>query len=158
MDRYAGWGLAVSGLKPKLKRRSERQPLTRSQMMARISSRDTEPELFVRAAVSVLGYRYRVDVRSLPGAPDLANKSGGWAIYVHGCFWHQHPGCSLASSPRSNRAYWSRKLGGNVKRDATNLVHLESLGFRVLVLWECECRRIEPCLSKLNAFFAPLKG
>lgn len=126
-------------------------------MMARISSRDTKPELFVRAAVSRLGHRYRVDVRGLPGAPDMANRTGQWAIYVHGCFWHQHPGCSLASSPKSNRAYWSAKLSSNVRRDASNLALLKSMGFRVLVLWECECRRITPCLRKLQAFFAPMR-
>lgn len=144
--------------KPKLKRRNERQPLTRSQMMARISSRDTGPELFVRAAVSALGHRYRIDVRGLPGTPDLANKSGRWAIYVHGCFWHQHPRCSLASSPKSNKAYWSSKLAGNVERDAANLARLMAMGFRVLVLWECECREIEPARRTLNSFFARVNG
>lgn len=138
----------------KLAPRRLRPPLTRSEQMARVASRDTKPELFVRAAVTSLGRRYRINVVALPGAPDLANKHQGWAIFVHGCFWHQHQGCRLASSPRSNTDYWAPKLARNQDRDAENFRRLTAQGFRVLILWECECRDKSKALLALRSFFA----
>lgn len=138
---------------PKLAPRNQRQPLTRSQMMARIRSKNTRPELLTRAAVHALGCRFRTHVTSLPGNPDLANKARRWAIFVHGCFWHSHGGCALASKPKSNASYWTEKLRGNRRRDRLKLAHLRAAGYRVMVLWECECRDDSKLIKALRRFF-----
>jgi DNA mismatch endonuclease, patch repair protein len=131
-----------------------RKPLTRSQMMARIRSKNTLPEVRTRSAVHALGRRFRIHTDDLPGKPDLANKARRWAIFVHGCFWHSHEGCQLASKPRSNTDYWSAKLSRNQQRDALHQQALRDLGYQVLTVWECETRD-ETKLSKVIAdFFA----
>jgi DNA mismatch endonuclease (patch repair protein) len=108
--------------------------------MARIRSTGTAPEVRVSRALHALGVRFRKHVRALPGKPDLANRRNAWAIFVHGCFWHSHKGCSLASEPRSNWGYWRRKLRRNIERDRINAKDLRRAGFRVFVIWECETR------------------
>ena len=138
---------------PKLAPRNERQPLTRSQMMARIRSKNTRPELLTRAAVHALGLRFRTHVTTLPGNPDLANKTRRWAIFVHGCFWHSHGRCALASKPKSNAPYWTEKLHGNSKRDRIKAAHLRAAGYRVLILWECQCRDGNRMTKALMDFF-----
>ena len=133
--------------------RRTRKPLTRSQMMARIRSQNTVPEVLARRAVHALGIRFRKNVRDLPGKPDLANKTRRWAIFVHGCFWHFHQGCRLASSPKSNTAYWKQKLNQNRRRDAANIEALERLGYRVLIIWECDVRDGQLLTNALADFF-----
>jgi DNA mismatch endonuclease (patch repair protein) len=85
-----------------------------------------------------LGLRYRLNVKSLPGSPDLSNKKNRWAIFVHGCFWHRHPGCPRTTTPKRNAHFWREKFEANRKRDATKIVALEAAGFTVAVVWECE--------------------
>jgi len=106
--------------------------------MARIRGRNTRPELITRSVLHALGYRFRVGVRSLPGTPDIAIKSLRVAIFVHGCFWHMHEGCRLNRPPKRNVSYWGPKLHRNAQRDALRVMELERMGFRVLVIWECE--------------------
>jgi DNA mismatch endonuclease, patch repair protein len=125
---------------PKLKPRRRRLPLTRSEMMSRIRAKDTSPEIVVRSAVFALGHRFRKNVSSLPGRPDIANRSKRWAIFVHGCFWHGHDDCRLASKPKTNVGYWGPKLQRNKARDAERVGALRQDGFKVLVLWECHVR------------------
>jgi DNA mismatch endonuclease (patch repair protein) len=139
---------------PKLAPRRRRAPLTRSQMMARIRSKNTRPELLTRAAVHALGQRFRTHVTTLPGNPDLANKTQQWAIFVHGCFWHSHGRCALASKPKSNAPYWTEKLRGNRKRDRRKLANLREAGFRVFVLWECQTRDSEKLNEVVTDFFS----
>jgi DNA mismatch endonuclease (patch repair protein) len=124
--------------------------------MARIRSQNTKPEVLTRSAVQALGLRFRNHVFDLPGKPDLANKSRKWAIFVHGCFWHSHTGCRLASSPKSNTGYWSEKLARNQARDAEKIAALKSQGYRVLVVWECDVRNGERLKRALQAFFRPV--
>jgi DNA mismatch endonuclease, patch repair protein len=138
---------------PKILPRRKRLPLTRSQMMARIRSHDTKPEVLTRAAVHALGIRFRKHVALLPGNPDLANRNQKWAIFVHGCFWHSHESCKLASDPKSNRSYWEPKLRRNRERDAAKIEALRALGFRVLVVWECEVRHGSRLEAALRKFF-----
>jgi DNA mismatch endonuclease (patch repair protein) len=138
---------------PKILPRRKRLPLTRSQMMARIRSRDTRPEVLTRAAVHALGFRFRKHVDTLPGKPDLANKAHAWAIFVHGCFWHSHAGCKLASDPKSNREYWVEKLQRNRTRDTAKIAALRAIGFRALVIWECEVRDGAKLEKVLRKFF-----
>ena len=137
----------------KIPPRRKREPLTRSQIMARIRSRDTRPEILARAAVHALGVRFRNHVADLPGKPDMANKTRRWAIFVHGCFWHSHSGCRLASSPKSNTDYWTEKLARNRARDADKIAALKAQGFRVLVIWECDVRDGVRLREALDAFF-----
>lgn len=144
---------------PKLKRiapRRLRDPLTRSQMMGRIRSKNTQPEVRTRSVVHALGLRFRVHVADLPGKPDLANKTRRWAIFVHGCFWHSHEGCQLASKPRSNIGYWSEKLAKNRERDVGHLQALSDLGYEVLTIWECEARDDARLREAVAAFFVGL--
>lgn len=139
---------------PKLLARNRRAPLTRSQMMSRIRSRDTRPELVTGAAVHALGVRFRKHATDLPGKPDLVNRKKKWAIFVHGCFWHSHKACKLASDPKSNRGYWTEKLRRNQARDAKKIALLRKMGFRVLVVWECDVRDGRRLRVALNRFFA----
>lgn len=140
----------------KIAPRRLRDPLTRSQMMGRIRSKNTLPEVRARSAVHALGLRFRVHVADLPGVPDLANKTRRWAIFVHGCFWHSHDGCRLASKPRSNTGYWSEKLTRNRERDALHQKALRDLSYEVFTIWECETRDEDRLRAAIAAFFAGL--
>ena len=113
-------------------------PEQRRRMMSKIRSKDTKPELVVRRLLHSLGYRYRLHRPDLPGRPDIVFPSRRQVIEVRGCFWHGHTGCKNASLPRTRRAWWEAKLLANSERDRRNLTALEQLGWRVLVLWECQ--------------------
>ena len=114
---------------------------TRSRMMSRIRGRDTKPEVDLRKALHSLGYRYRVHVGQLPGRPDIVLARHKAVVLVHGCFWHRHPGCPLATTPASNQAFWETKFSGTVKRDARVASELRDLGWRVATVWECSLDR-----------------
>ena len=111
--------------------------------MSRIGSKNTKPELIVRKVLHNSGIRYRLHARNLPGKPDLSNKSKNFAIFVNGCFWHQHKGCKRASIPKSNTDYWIPKLEKNVNRFKENLDRLDTMGYRSAVIWECEVNDLE---------------
>ncbi len=102
----------------------------------------TRAELIVRAWLRDRGIAYRIAPGTLPGRPDLANRRRGWALFVHGCFWHAHPGCRFATLPKRNRAFWHDKLSTNRRRDAAKIAALTALGLRVHVVWECEVRAL----------------
>lgn len=114
-------------------------PERRSANMRQIRSRDMRPEVTVRRIVHAMGYRYRLHRRDLPGKPDLVFGPRRAVIFVHGCFWHQHD-CRDGHSPRSNTGYWGEKLSRNVERDAAHTATLQAMGWRVLVIWECQVR------------------
>jgi len=109
-----------------------------SARMSRIRQKGTTPELAVRRAVTTLGLRYTTDNKDLPGSPDLANRSRRWAIFVHGCYWHRHAGCSKATTPRTNTVFWRNKFSRNVQRDDAARAALRRTGYRVLTFWQCE--------------------
>ena len=117
-------------------------PVQRSALMSRIKSKDTAPELAVRRLAHGWGYRYRLHSRDLPGHPDMVLPGHRKIIMVHGCFWHRHadPVCRNAVIPKTRRDWWLAKLSSNAERDARNLNDLTSLGWNVLILWECEVR------------------
>jgi DNA mismatch endonuclease (patch repair protein) len=123
----------------------------RSRTMRAVRSRDTGPEMIVRRFLHAAGLRFRLHDRNLPGVPDLVFPSRHIALFVHGCFWHQHPNCQAAARPKSASDYWNRKLDGNVARDARHLIALEAAGWMALVIWECETRDIQ-CLAALKDF------
>lgn len=108
--------------------------------MGRVRQRKTAAELAVARALRELGVAYRLNVRSLPGSPDFANKRRRWVIFVHGCFWHQHTGCPKATVPTRNREFWTEKFAMNRRRDAAAIRCLRRLGYAVLLVWECETK------------------
>lgn len=121
--------------------------------MSRVRSAHTEPELLVRRTAHGLGYRYRLHCKELPGRPDLVFPKHQAVIFVHGCFWHGHRGCRRSTRPASNVGFWNAKLDANAKRDRANIEKLRKLGWRVLVIWECQAR-VEDLLSRrLSRFF-----
>lgn len=149
----------MPNLKPTpLPPRRLREPLTRSQMMARIRARNTDPETRIRSALHRLGLRFRKHAKDLPGNPDLANRRKRWVIFVHGCFWHSHEGCRLASRPKSNISYWNPKLEGNLTRDHARYRELEALGYRVFIVWECETRNPELLNSAVRSLWDQIKA
>ena len=114
------------------------RPLTRSEIMARVRSKNTSPEILIRSSLHKSGLRFRIHRKDLPGNPDIVFPSRRLAIFVNGCFWHQHTGCKRATIPLTRRDYWEKKLLRNVERDATNYSALELAKWRVIVVWECE--------------------
>jgi len=112
-------------------------PETRSRMMAGIRGKDTKPEMAVRRALFAAGFRFRLHRRDLPGAPDVVLPGRRIAVFIHGCFWHMHEGCSHAKLPATRPDFWKAKLEGNVERDQRAVEELLAQGWRVLVVWEC---------------------
>jgi DNA mismatch endonuclease (patch repair protein) len=106
--------------------------------MARVGSKNTKPEMLVRRALHRLGFRFRLHRRDLPGRPDIVLPKYKTAIFVHGCFWHRHPGCRRTTIPKTREAFWLSKFEANISRDRKATEALERDGWKVLVLWECE--------------------
>jgi DNA mismatch endonuclease (patch repair protein) len=121
----------------------------RSRMMAGIRSRDTSPEMKVRRLLHRHGFRYRLHQKDLPGKPDLVLPRYRVCIFVHGCFWHRHPGCRFATTPSTRPEFWQSKFDQNVARDTRNKNALLTMGWRVLELWECGIRGPEAEMSWL---------
>lgn len=130
----------------------------RSRNMAAIKGKDTKPEMIVRRLLHSLGYRYRLHRKDIPGRPDIVFIGRRMAIQVHGCFWHQHPGCKAAHVPLSRLEYWQPKLARNVARDTASLEALSAAGWDVLVLWECEIKRGGDIQDRLVRFLGPPAG
>lgn len=122
--------------------------------MERQRRKDTAPEVAVRRVLRTLGRRYRLNPPDLPGSPDVANKGERWAVFVHGCYWHQHPGCRRATVPANNRAWWIAKFDKNRERDARKVADLEALGFEVAVVWECETRSEDLLRERLERWLS----
>jgi len=111
--------------------------------MSGIRGKDTKPEVIVRRFLHRLGFRFRLHDRRLPGRPDIVLPRYRTVVNVHGCFWHQHPGCRFAYMPASNQPFWRAKLAGNVERDARNDEKLRAQGWNVITVWECETNNPE---------------
>lgn len=103
-------------------------------------SKDTAPELALRSLLHRAGYRFRVNVRGLPGTPDLVFTARRKAIWLHGCWWHAHPGCRHATTPKTRTAFWAEKFARNRQRDAENEQRLRAMRWDTLVIWECEMK------------------
>lgn len=114
---------------------------TRSYNMSMIKSKNTKPEQIVRKYLFSLGFRYRKNVRVLPGSPDIVLPKYKTVIFVNGCFWHGHKGCRYFFWPESNADYWHKKISNTMERDAKNTSLLVQSGWRVLVVWECELKK-----------------
>ena len=127
-------------------------PKERSEVMARVRSKNSRPEMLVRKLVFLLGYRYRLHDSRLPGCPDLVFKSRRKVIFVHGCFWHRHFRCALARMPKSRLDFWRPKLEGNKARDRRNHRALTRGGWRVLTIWECQTSEPERLRKIIRRF------
>ena len=120
--------------------------------MARIGAKDTRPELAVRRLLHRLGYRYRLHRRDLPGRPDICFPGRRKAIFVHGCFWHRHDGCRRTTTPKTRTSFWTAKFEGNIARDRMNLSDLGKLGWKAIVVWECETTDLDGLALRLVRF------
>jgi DNA mismatch endonuclease (patch repair protein) len=139
-------GAGDGDTRPRPKGRPVPQSPERSALLARVRRARTTSEEAVARLLRAAGLAYRRNVRTLPGSPDFANRTKGWAIFVNGCFWHHHTACRRATVPKNNRPFWSAKFVANRRRDAEKIRRLRALGFRVLVIWECE---IDGCADRL---------
>lgn len=115
----------------------------RSWLMARVRGKHTKPEMAVRRAAHALGLRFRLHRKDLPGRPDIVFPRHRVAVFVHGCFWHRHPGCRLASTPKTRTEFWQAKFDANVARDAAMDQALRDARWRIVTIWECETRKDE---------------
>jgi DNA mismatch endonuclease (patch repair protein) len=128
----------------------------RSEVMSKIRSKNTKPEMTLRKALFAKGFRYRVNDKKLPGKPDLVFPKYKTVIFVHGCFWHRHEGCKYAYTPKTNTKFWVDKITSNSERDKINFQKLTALGWNVLTVWECEIRHkykhnISPLVDRIEA-------
>ncbi len=117
-----------------------RKPKTVSEVMASIHSQDTKPEIAARHWLWTHGYRYRKNVSGLPGKPDIVVTASRTAIFIHGCFWHQHEGCKAYSTPHTNTEFWQNKFARNKGRDERVRIELRAIGWRTMVIWECQLK------------------
>jgi DNA mismatch endonuclease (patch repair protein) len=115
-------------------------PEKRSEVMGRVKGKNTTAELLVRGLLHKMGYRFRLHRSDLPGKPDIVLPKYRLCIFVNGCFWHQHPGCPRATIPASNVDFWETKLMRTKERDHQNITALSKLGWRTMVIWECEIK------------------
>lgn len=113
----------------------------RSQVMSRIRAKNTKPELVLRSTLHQLGYRFRIHKKDLPGKPDIVLPKYNTVIFVHGCFWHYHAGCREGRIPDTNTKFWREKLFKNVEKDKKHQEDCRALGWKVLVVWECEIEK-----------------
>ncbi len=125
----------------------------RSWNMSRIRSKNTKPELVVRSLLHQMGFRFRLHVKDLPGKPDIVLPKYKTAVFVHGCFWHRHKDCKNSTVPKSRTEWWLEKLDGNVMRDKKAQGNLKVLGWKTIVIWECELEKetMEDTLKNLNS-------
>jgi DNA mismatch endonuclease, patch repair protein len=128
-------------------------PEQRSRLMARIRGKDTHPEKRVRKIAHAMGLRFRLHRKDLKGTPDLVFPKHKVSVFVHGCFWHQHPHCKRGTMPATQKDFWSAKLTRNVARDQETISQLKSEGWRVEIIWECETKEPEQIKRRLKSIF-----
>lgn len=124
----------------------------RSWNMSRIRSKDTKPEMIIRSLLHRMGYRFRLHRKDLPGNPDIVLPKYKTVIFVHGCFWHRHKNCKYAYKPKTRVNFWEDKLSGNADRDKIKQSTLKTLGWNVIVIWECELLKRELVVNKITKY------
>lgn len=127
----------------------------RSYIMSQIRGKDTKPEILVRKYLFSRGLRFRKNDKRYPGTPDIVLPKYNTIIFVHGCFWHLHEGCKYGVMPKSNVDFWKKKLYGNKERDKRNKKELEELGWKVIVVWECELKK-DKCEQTLEKLYSSI--
>lgn len=130
----------------------------RSQIMAKISSKETKPEILVRKFLFANGFRFRKNYKRLPGTPDIVLPKYKTAIFVHGCFWHHHKDCKFAALPQTNREFWKNKIERNIKRDSSAQRELKKSGWRVIVIWQCRLKNRILSEENLNRIISQIKS
>ncbi|WP_084139829.1 very short patch repair endonuclease [Pseudomonas rhizosphaerae] len=125
----------------------------RSRIMRSVKREHTAPEIVVRKQLHAMGFRFRLHRRDLPGSPDIVLPKFKTVIFVNGCFWHRHPGCRLASMPKTRHEFWSAKFAANIKRDAESSEKLRLMGWRVLTYWQCELRDLDSLHERIKGDF-----
>nr|WP_298380691.1 DNA mismatch endonuclease Vsr [uncultured Halomonas sp.] len=130
----------------------------RSERMSRVRGKDTKPEMKLRRLVHGMGFRYRLHDQRLPGKPDMVFRSRHAVVFMHGCFWHRHEGCKLARIPKSRISFWLDKLEANRQRDRRNQLKLQELGWRVLIVWECQLAAPERTALRVRDFLNDKAG
>lgn len=127
--------------------------MSRSDIMRAVRRAHTAPEIIVRQELHALGLRFRLHRRDLPGSPDIVLPRLRTVIFVHGCFWHRHSDCRYATTPKTRQEYWLPKFTANIERDGRKEAQLQALGWRVLLVWECETKRREELMLRLRREF-----
>ena len=129
-------------------------PEERSANMRAIKGKDTKPEVLVRSMLHRAGYRFRKNVKELPGTPDIVLPKYKTVIFVHGCFWHRHKGCKQATTPKSNVDFWSEKFERNVANDKKHARQLRRLGWHVITVWECQLKKPDRVIQRVEKLLA----
>ncbi len=124
----------------------------RSQIMSRVSGKNSKPEIAVRSLLHHLGFRFRIHRKDLPGTPDITLPKYKKVIFVHGCFWHGHKDCSRSKRPSTNEKFWREKLDKNIARDKATVKALKELGWDELTVWTCEVNDVNKLNTKLLSF------
>jgi DNA mismatch endonuclease, patch repair protein len=130
-------------------------PTARSTLMSRIRGADTKPEIIVRSLLHRMGYRFRLHRRDLPGTPDIVLPRPATVVFVHGCFWHRHKNCKGATTSKTRVKFWQSKFATNVERDARNRRDLRRLGWRSVIVWECELHQPDKLERRLARLLLP---
>lgn len=128
----------------------------RSWNMSRIKGSNTKPERIVRSILHQMGYRFRLNKKGLPGKPDIVLSKYKTAIFVHGCFWHRHEGCKYAYTPKSRVDFWEKKFAENIKRDKRIKPVLLEMGWKVLIIWECQTKNENKLYDQLKSFLGDM--
>ena len=121
----------------------------RSRNMSAIKSKNTKPEITVRKLLHSMGYRFRLHKKDLPGSPDIVLPKYKTVIFVHGCFWHRHQNCKYASNPKTRKEFWEAKFRENINRDKKHQENLSSMGWKIIIVWECEIKDKDFDLNRL---------
>ena len=124
----------------------------RSRNMSAIKSKNTKPEIIVRKLLHSKGYRFRLHKKDLPGSPDIVLPKYKTVIFVHGCFWHRHQNCKYASNPKTRREFWEKKFKENIERDKKTQEKLKNLGWKTKIVWECEIKKQDKLIKKIEDF------
>ena len=125
----------------------------RSWNMRQVRNKNTTPEILTRSLMHAMGLRFRLHRKNLPGSPDIVLAKYRTVVFVHGCYWHRHPGCKYASTPKTNTAFWQNKFAQNVNRDTESCRKLKKSGWNVLIIWQCETKDIEKLRKRLATEF-----
>ena len=125
----------------------------RSRNMSAIKSKNTKPEIAVRRLLHSRGYRFRLHSKGLPGSPDIVLPKYKTVIFVHGCFWHRHENCKYASMPKTRKEFWKKKFQSNIKRDLEIQEKIKNIGWKSVVIWECELKDIDNLRDKIIGIF-----
>jgi DNA mismatch endonuclease (patch repair protein) len=129
----------------------------RSEIMSKISGKETKPEILVRTYLFSQGLRFRKNVKNLPGSPDIVLPKYNTVIFIHGCFWHGHEGCKRSKLPETNKKFWKNKINATKNRDLRNVAKLEKMGWKVIIIWQCSLKNNELFNNRMSELIKEIK-